>query len=149
MARPLRIAVIGVALSLLALELGYRAWRGPRVPVVVQNRSGGAIRGVTLRADGAPTTAGGLGDRADATLAVAAFGPSPLTLTYRDEDGRSQALEIAAFEGPRLYTEGLRFAVVVQPDGFLTIYNEDDPSAYARLKQALWLRTSATLPFPF
>lgn len=149
MARPLRIAVIGVALSLLALELGYRLWRGPRVPVVVQNRTGGAIRGVALRAGATPSTAGGIGDRADATLAVAAFGPAPLKLTYRDEDGRSQTLEITAFEGPRLYNEGLRFVVVVQPDGFLTIYNEDDPSAYARLKQALWMRTSATLPFPF
>jgi hypothetical protein len=149
MSRRRRIAVFAILLGLIGLELGLRIRRGPRVEVVVENRMGVTASALNLEAHGTSAPGGPLGDGGTMILEASASVPSPLVLSYRDEDDRAQSTEFPSFDGKRLRSEGLRFVIALEPNGVVSSYEEDDPSSYARFKQTLWLRTSITLPYPF
>jgi hypothetical protein len=149
MSRRRWIALAAILLGLIGLEVGLRAWRGPRVEVAVENRTGATIQALTLESHGTSSPVGPLADGGRMILGASASVQAPLLFSYRDEADRSRSTEFPSFDGKRLRVKGLRFVVGLQPNGEVSSHEEDDPSSYARFKQLLWLRTSMTLPFPF
>ncbi|QDV33806.1 hypothetical protein [Tautonia plasticadhaerens] len=149
MSRRLRIAIFALAAALIALELGLRSMRGPRVEVVVENRTGQRVGSLAVGTLGRQIPVSPLVDGGRVELDVLASGSSPLILRYRDDGDLPRSLELPSFEGKRLRGEGLRFVVVLLPDGEVSDYNEDDPSASARFKAFLRKRTPLALPSPF
>ncbi|RUL88184.1 hypothetical protein [Tautonia sociabilis] len=134
---------------LIALESGLRIWRGPRVQVVIENRTGHPIRALSVGTPDRQRSVPTLADGGRLTLDALASEEAPLLVSYRDSEGRPQSLELSSFEGKRLLDEGLRLGVVLLPDGLVADENEDSPTPSAGLKRWLANVSPVIQPFPF
>lgn len=134
MTRSRRAWIGGIVLAVVAIELGVRVFGGSRATLEVVNKGSAAIEDLRVVCDGRAVALGRIDVGESARLDVAARGPSPLRMTFKQPNSLISTVEIEEFDPRDLQGGGQRLVIGIG-DGEMYRYCEDNPGLINRIRR--------------